>query len=157
MRRVALAGVLAVTWMLWSGHTDPLMLVFAVVSIGAVVALAARMRIDDDEGVPTPILGLATLPYLAWLIWQVVLSNLTVTARIWQGRHAVAPRMLTVRATQRTPAGRVLYANSITLTPGTITVRLEDDEVFVHALIPETAADLETGEMDRRVTALERA
>lgn len=156
MRRVALAGVLAVTWMLWSGHTDPLMLGFAVASVGAVVALSARMEIDDDEGVPTPILGWRTLPYLAWLCWQVVLSNVTVALRIWQGPTAIAPRMVSVRASQKTAAGRVLYANSITLTPGTVSVRMYDEEILVHALLQETADDVQSGDMDRRVAELER-
>jgi len=156
MRRVALAGVLAVTWMLWSGHTDPLMLAFAAASIGGVVWLSARMGIDDDEGVPTPILGLRTLPYLAWLCWQVVLSNIMVATRIWQGRHAIAPRLVRVTPTQQTPAARVLYANSITLTPGTVSVRMYEDEILVHALLAETAEDVLSGDMDRRVTELER-
>lgn len=156
MHRVLLAGILFATWFAWSGHTDPLMLGFMVASVAGVVALSARMNIDDDEGVPRPILGLATLPYLAWLVWQVVLSNVDVARRIWQWQPAIAPRFVTVRASQATTTARVLYANSITLTPGTVSVNLVGSEILVHALHAGTAADVCEGDMDRRVTALER-
>jgi multicomponent Na+:H+ antiporter subunit E len=62
-----------------------------------------------------------------------------------------------VKSTQRTSAGIATYANSITLTPGTITVNIEGHDLTVHALVREGALDLEKGEMDRRVTRFEGA
>ena len=60
-----------------------------------------------------------------------------------------------IRASQKTDLAKVIYANSITLTPGTITLDVRDDKFLVHALSDEAAADLDTGEMDRRVSAME--
>ena len=65
--------------------------------------------------------------------------------------------MTVVRASQRTPVGVVTYANSITLTPGTITVGVDGDELTVHALVRDGALDLEGGGMDRRVSQFEGA
>jgi multicomponent Na+:H+ antiporter subunit E len=65
--------------------------------------------------------------------------------------------MTVVKASQRTPAGIATYANSITLTPGTITVGVTGDELTVHALVRAGADDLEAGGMDRRVTRFEAA
>ena len=65
--------------------------------------------------------------------------------------------MTVVRASQRTTAGVATYANSITLTPGTITVRLRGNDLTVHALTSDGALDLEGGAMDRRVNRFEGA
>jgi multicomponent Na+:H+ antiporter subunit E len=64
--------------------------------------------------------------------------------------------LIRVTSTQQTGMGRVIYGNSITLTPGTITVDMEGDQVIVHALTQATADGVREGGMDRRVTALER-
>ena len=68
----------------------------------------------------------------------------------------ISPRIIRVRASQQTELAQVIYANSITLTPGTVSVDLRDGEVLVHALHAEAAEGVESGEMDRRCTALER-
>ena len=67
----------------------------------------------------------------------------------------MSARMIRVPATQKTEIGQVIYANSITLTPGTITLDVRNNEMLVHALTSDTAAGLQTGDMDRRVTRLE--
>ena len=67
----------------------------------------------------------------------------------------ITPTMIRLRASQKTDAARVLYANSITLTPGTVTVDIHDNVILVHALIREAAEGLAEGEMDRRAAALE--
>ena len=67
----------------------------------------------------------------------------------------ISPRLFVLRAGQGTDLGQVIYANSITLTPGTVTVEIENRELVVHALTEEAAQSLRSGAMDRRVTALE--
>jgi multicomponent Na+:H+ antiporter subunit E len=64
--------------------------------------------------------------------------------------------MIRVKASHSTPTGRVIYGNSITLTPGTITVDIMDDELLVHCLTQDGADGLLTGEMDRKSAAVER-
>ena len=141
-------------WLLWSGHYNTLLISFGVGSSILVALIARRMQLTDAEGHPVHLLlGLAT--YVPWLIWAIVKSNIDIAMRILNPRLPISPRMIKVKAGQKTDLGRVIYANSITLTPGTVTVDVEGDEMTVHALTSGTAADLETGDMDRRVTRME--
>jgi multicomponent Na+:H+ antiporter subunit E len=89
------------------------------------------------------------------LIREIAKSAWAVTKVILHPRLPISPTMTIVKASQKTTAGVATYANSITLTPGTITVRLSGKELTVHALVREGALDLEEGVMDRRVSEFE--
>jgi multicomponent Na+:H+ antiporter subunit E len=93
--------------------------------------------------------------YWLWLIWEIVKANILVTKLIWHPRLSINPTVLRVKASQSSALGKVIYANSITLTPGTVSMNVENDEIEVHALTPELAQDLQSGVMDRRVADLE--
>ena len=86
---------------------------------------------------------------------EIIKANVDVIKAICRPNMNISPRMIKVKASQTTEIGQVVYANSITLTPGTITLDVRDGEMLVHALTKDTAAGLQTGEMDRRVTRLE--
>jgi len=156
---VALAVLLAAFWLACSGHysLDPehrLIAYFGVSSCAGVLLLARRMGIVDREAEPVFLLG--RLPaYLPYLLREVVLSNLDVARRVLEPGPPVSPEILDVETTQESELGRVLYANSITLTPGTVSILVHGRKILVHAITREAAAGLETGEMDRRVTRLE--
>ena len=100
------------------------------------------------------ILGHAAL-YAPWLAWAIVKANMDVTRRILSPSMPISPTLVEVPATQHNQLGQVIFANSITLTPGTVSVDVEDGIITVHALTREAADELATGEMDRRVTRLE--
>ncbi len=151
---VALGLVLFAIWLLWSGHYTPLMIAFGVISCAGVVALAGRMQIVDEEGVPVQ-LGLKPFLYGIWLLKEIVQANLDVARRIINPRLPIRPQMIRIKSSQQGELGRVIFANSITLTPGTVSVDVDGDEVVVHALTDEAAAEDASGEMNRRVTALE--
>ena len=151
-RVVALASWLAAAWLLWSGHREPLLLGMGVASIALVIWLSLRMNVVDAETEPYQ-LGWRPLVYLPWLLWEIVKSNMDVCRRILDPRLPIAPRMLRVRAGQHDEFGRVIYANSITLTPGTISTRLHEGEITVHALTREADDELAGGEMAQRVSA----
>jgi multicomponent Na+:H+ antiporter subunit E len=78
-----------------------------------------------------------------------------VARRILDPKLPISPRLIKVKATQKRDLGRVIYANSITLTPGTVSVKMDGDEITVHALTREAAEGVETGAMDAKVTRLE--
>ena len=63
--------------------------------------------------------------------------------------------MINVKASQKTVVGVVTYANSITLTPGTVSVEVEGNEITVHAITRDGAIDVAGGDMDRMVTRFE--
>ena len=108
----------------------------------------------DREGHPIH-LSLNALVYWPWLGLQIALSALTVSKIILTPRLPVSPVLLRVKMSQKSEVGKVTYANSITLTPGTVSVDIEGDEILVHALTQKGAAELTAGEMDRRVTRFE--
>jgi multicomponent Na+:H+ antiporter subunit E len=155
MRHVlALSVLLSVFWLINSGHYTPQLLFFMLISVLFVAGLCQYMDVVDGESQPLSITF--TLPiYLVWLAKEVILANIAVARCVWQGSESINPRVLRVTAHQNTDLGRVIYANSITLTPGTVSIDLEGKEIVVHALNDASADDLLTGEMDRRVCRVE--
>jgi len=156
VRAVNLGLFLYAHWLLFSGHYDRLLLSLGFASTLVAVAIAVRMAIVDRETYPVPRpLQLRVWMYWRWLAQQVVKANLDVARRILSPSLPISPNVFTLKASQRTDLGRVIFANSITLTPGTISIDLQGDTIGVHALTQEAAETLQTGEMDRRVTDLE--
>lgn len=141
-------------WLVLSGHYTPTLMIIGAISSVAVVALASRMAVIDREGHPVYLLVRATW-YWPWLIWQIVKSGFSVSRIIMSPSLPISPTLINVTATQKSVVGVVTYANSITLTPGTVSVELEDNEITVHALTNEGAADVAGGDMDRKVTRFE--
>jgi multicomponent Na+:H+ antiporter subunit E len=152
-----LSVALFTVWLLWSGYFEnTFLVVLGAISCTVVVLLALRMKLVDAEGVPIEI-AWRLLRYAPWLVWQVFLANLHVARRILDPELPIDPSVIRVKPGQKRDLGRVIYANSITLTPGTVSIDIDENEITVHALTRETAADLESGEMDRQVTWLEGA
>lgn len=149
-----LAVLLAAVWLLWSGHYGPLLLALGAASLALVLAISLRMRIVDEEGAPIHVL-LRLLLYLPWLVLEIVKANVDVAFRILRPELPISPRLIRVKAGQRTDVARVIYANSITLTPGTVTIDTDGDDITVHALTREAAEGVLSGAMDRRVRRVE--
>jgi multicomponent Na+:H+ antiporter subunit E len=119
----------------------------------AVTFIAHRMDLADREGHPVH-LSWRALIYWPWLIKEIVVANIEVAKAIARTSMDIEPTVIRLKASQTSELGRVIYANSITLTPGTVTIDLEGDELTVHALTRGSKEGLETGEMDRKVTAM---
>ena len=153
---LALFLLLLGTWLLASGHYTPMLVTFGVLSCLGVVVLCSRMGIVDEEAVPVHLLGRA-MAYVPWLVVEVFKANVDVARRVLDPDLPVSPEVFEVEASQRTDLGQVLYANSITLTPGTVSILAGDGRITVHAIAREVADGLREGEMDRRVSRLEGA
>jgi multicomponent Na+:H+ antiporter subunit E len=149
---VLLVGV----WLLLSGHWEPTLVGYGLLCAAGVVALSLHLGIVDSESVPVS-MALPTLLYLPWLFKEIVLSNLSVARVILDPRLPIRPRLLRLEMSQVSEIAQVVYANSITLTPGTITLDVREGHVLVHALTEDSAAGLLGGEMDRRVARVEAA
>jgi multicomponent Na+:H+ antiporter subunit E len=145
---------LMLVWLLLSGHYNATLITYGVLSCLGVVLLMSHLGILDKEALPTH-LGLRVFAYIPWLLKEIVVSNLAVARVILSRRLPIHPRILRVRASQKTEVGQVIYANSITLTPGTVTLDVRNGEFLVHALTTDSAEGLLSGEMDRRVAHLE--
>jgi multicomponent Na+:H+ antiporter subunit E len=151
---LTMTATLILFWLLMSFDFGTLSLALGIASAFLVVVISTSMDVIDHESQPihmTPRLPL----FWAWLGRQVVRSNLDVTRRIWTPGRTISPTVVRVKSSQTTALGKVIYANSITLTPGTVTLSIEGDELLVHALTREDAQTLQQGEMDRRVSELE--
>ncbi len=155
LRAIGLGAVLFGFWLALSGHYTPLLLSFGVGSCILVVYISMRMEVVDDEGVPFHVTG-RFFGYLPWLMKEIFVANIEVAKVILDPKLPISPRIVVFHGSQETDLGRAIYANSITLTPGTITTGVAGQEFEIHAL---SAADLETDEeqqMDVRCTRVER-
>ena len=141
-------------WLLLSGHYNPLLLSLGLLSCALCLYVTWKANFIDNEGLPLHLL--VRLPvYTIWLFKEIIKANID-TAKIII-LNDPNPQNFRVKSSQKTEAGRVMYANSITLTPGTVTTQLDEDILEVHALTAEMAADVKSGQMDKMVTWLERS
>ena len=152
---VSLFITLSAFWLLNSGHYSLLILFLGFVSITLVLVIANKMDVVDQESQPIH-LKRNIFGYFGWLIKEIVQANITVVKHIWLSGESISPTLKKIKISQQTDMGKVIYANSITLTPGTVAIDLVGDEIIVHALLLKDVKSLEIGEMDRRVTLLER-
>ncbi len=154
IRYFSLAGLLFGFWLALSGHYTPMLVTAGAACAVACVFAAIRMRAADPEGHPIELFW-GAITYFPWLFLEIAKSGWSVTKVILHPSLPISPTMTVVRASQKTPAGMATYANSITLTPGTITAGVSGNEFTVHALVRDGALDLEGGGMDRRVSQFE--
>jgi multicomponent Na+:H+ antiporter subunit E len=155
LHTLGLGFILAVLWLLLSGYFfNPLLLGLGAGSIALILYVTHRMDVIDHEGHPIH-MGFRAPGYWLWLLWEIVIANFQIARVILSPRMPIRPHLFDVRASQATELGHVIYANSITLTPGTVTVDVEDGILHVHALTQDSADGLLSGEMDRRVVEME--
>lgn len=154
LHSISLGLLLFGVWLLLSGFFEPLLLGLGVVSCLVVVLIAHRMDVIDREGHPIH-LGWRIVIYWFWLALEIVKANIDVARRILDPKLPIHPVLIRLQTSQNSELGHVIYANSITLTPGTVSVQVEAGEILVHAIAKEPAEALRQGDMDRRVSAVE--
>lgn len=143
---VSLTLTLFTLWVLLSGHFNPLLIAIGVASSLVTVVLALRMEVIDHESHPMHLRR--ELPrFWVFLSREVILANLDVVRRILTPGKSYSPQLRQFPLPQQTELGQVIYANAITLTPGTVTVQLNTDSIRIHALSREAAEDLQSGRM----------
>jgi multicomponent Na+:H+ antiporter subunit E len=148
-----IALVLSLFWLILSGHFEPLLLALGAVSVGLVIVFLRRMDMADHEPRWLYPSG-ALLGYLVWLMGCVIRSNIDLARRIWHPALPIQPSWTRLDTTVSTPMEKTLYANSITLTPGTLTTDVRDDHFMVHSLSHDGLKELREGEMERRIRRL---
>jgi multicomponent Na+:H+ antiporter subunit E len=155
-----LSAALLALWVLLSGKLDA-----AHLSAGAAAALLIGVSTGRLWSLP-PAIGPATrhpfqglrwlraMAYVPWLMWEIAISGVQVAFVVLHPRMPITPRLLRVRARLPHTLASLTLANSITLTPGTVTLDVEGDEFLVHALTPASARAVELGQSEGRVAAL---
>lgn len=156
MRRAITAVVLAALWLLMSGLYDPLILSFGAASVGIVLWIMARMDKADGDHLDWHLKPAAFIGYILWLMGEIAKANWAVTRVVLYRGKALNQHIFTVPATQHTDIGQVMFANSITLTPGTISIETEPGQFLVHALEYSEGDLAAIADMDARVTACEK-
>ncbi|MFZ2466953.1 MAG: Na+/H+ antiporter subunit E [Parvibaculum sedimenti] len=153
-KAIALGAALFAFWLVLSGHYTPFLLAMGMFSVLLTLLIVQRMDAIAPEVTPSHLRpGLIT--YWCWLAVEIIKSSAAVTRVILSPRPAIAQKIIFVPTSQTSDMGRVIFANSITLTPGTVTVETQDGYFTVHAL-NEAAADLAAlAAMDKRVSAVE--
>ena len=152
MKSFVLFFILFSLWLLMSGHYNVLIVSLGIISCAFCVYVAKRGKLIDDEGLPIFFMP-RLLNYLIWLFKEILKSNLSTAKVIINGK--VEPETFTVKTSQVTDVAKVTYANSITLTPGTVTTKIQKGVFEVHALNSDFGNDVRTNEMDKKVTWLE--
>ena len=148
---------LTVFWLFLSGLWDnPLILALGAASVALSTWIA--MRIERDYAFKER--GLSILlkqhTYWPWLFVEIIKANIAVLRCIWfPKKYPISPIIQTLVMAPESRIARTVYANSITLTPGTIAIKVRDNNVLVYALTEDSMVDLESGEMGRRVHKLE--
>jgi multicomponent Na+:H+ antiporter subunit E len=145
---------LAAFWLLLSAHLEPLFLSLGAVSVALVCWLSWRAGLTRRTGVTVRFM--VRLPwYVLWLAKEVLVSSARVVRQVWSPHPALAPVVAVTSSAGLSELSQVVYANSITLTPGTLSLDLDEDRIEVHSLVPAGIDELHAGAMLRRVRWLE--
>lgn len=147
--------LLALLWLGLSGFYDPIHLAFGAVSVTIVASLSWK-HLTGGGSIAKGVAHLGRLVlYMPWLLWQIALANVDVMLRIF-GARPIDPCVVRFKPELDSEFGRVTLANSITLTPGTVTVEIEEDGTFViHALSREAADEVLSRAMERKAKWIE--
>lgn len=142
---------LAATWLALSGYFKPMLLTLGAISIAFVIWMCQRMRIMDVETVPYAHMP-RTMIYIAWLFGEIVKANVQVVKAVLNPNLEISPTMIKVPAPQSSDIGAAMFANSITLTPGTVSVDMDCDDILVHALLSEMSDPEDFKQMGMRAS-----
>ncbi|MFT5578969.1 MAG: multicomponent Na+:H+ antiporter subunit E [Paraglaciecola psychrophila] len=147
--------VLAISWLLWSGLYKPLVIGLGAFSCVLSVYLAHRMGFFRHQAL---FKLLPRLPgYWLWLLRETIVSSWDVAKLILSPSLPISPTVVALESAAQTDGGQVILGNSITLSPGTVTLDLHEGQLLIHCLTSESARELQNGEANRRAAALERS
>lgn len=149
--------LLALLWIGLSGFYDPIHLAFGAVSVTIVSAMSWK-HLTGRGSIGRGVARLARLAlYTPWLLWQITLANVDVMLRIF-GVRPIDPCVVRFTPELTSAFGITTLANSITLTPGTVTVEITDEgEFIIHALSREAAEEVLKRVMEQKARAIEGA
>ncbi|GAB6144334.1 Na+/H+ antiporter subunit E [Desulfocicer niacini] len=148
--------ILFLFWMIFSGKFDFFHLTLGVISCSLVAWMAADFLITAPSFITVSKMWIGFIKYIPWLIWQIILANIHVLRLVLsRDMHSrINPQIIKFRSTIKSHMGLVTFANSITLTPGTITVAATTyGDMAIHAIDNESAAPL-PGDMETRVAKI---
>ena len=153
-RAVLKTGVLAMLWVAFSGKLDPLHVAFGVLSVGIVLFLTRSPAPDAGERGESALhraRWVKALAYPFWLLWQIAVANIQMVRLILHPRLPIDPVLVRFDAALEGALAKVAYGNSITLTPGTLTLHIDGAEFVIHAITETSASATSLSNMQRKV------
>jgi multicomponent Na+:H+ antiporter subunit E len=150
-RFLALFILLFSFWLLLSTFLDWFHLFFGLLSTALVTLFTYDMVFVNEEGKNNRNKSLRFISYLSWILYQIILANVDVAKRVLDPKLPIEPNMITFESVLKTDLSKTTLANSITLTPGTVTIDIDENTFLVHAIAKEPADDLLEGTMERKV------
>lgn len=147
-------SILFSLWLLLSGHFDNILLSLGLMSCLLVTLISFKFVLLDPK-FKTLRFALKIPKFLPWFFFEILKSNIDVSWRILHPKLPTSPTISTLAVSQHSDVGKVTYANCITLTPGTYTLRINSDEIEVHSLTKSGAEHLQKKEMSKRILELE--
>ena len=152
------ATALLALWLLFSGHYDVFHISAGVISVGLIMLLNRelfRVRLFPGD-IHREIKISAVFPYVFWLLKEIIIAAIGVARIVLSPKMPVDPSLLEFHAELPNAGSQTILANSITLTPGTITIDITHGVFLVHAITDSASANLAEGVMPARVAHLYR-
>lgn len=145
---ISLGFLLFALWLALSGQFNVMMLSLGLASTAVIIYIAHRMDVIDQEKYPA---HMTVLLFRFWLFLarEVIVANIDVLKRIFRPGKNISPQLFELPLTQKSDLCRVIYANAITMTPGTVSVNVNKKTITIHSLSIEAARDLCSGRMAR--------
>lgn len=159
IRNIILQAItLFLIWLIFSGKYDAMHVSFGVIAVTLVILMNYRLskvNLFPERGEPNVPIKIYRLPaYILWLVKEIFLANLQVAYLVIHPKMPIKPTLLTFRTKLPSASAKVILGNSITITPGTLTIDIEHNKFLVHCLIPKSAGSLESGDMQSRIMRL---
>ena len=152
MRYIITFIILYVNWLIWSGKFDAFHLTLGVIACLIVTYTTHDLLFERKKFLFKDVREvIRLLTYIPWLIYQIILSNIHVASLVLNPKMPIDPKFIRFKTKLNKDISLTTFANSITLTPGTITADIREEEYYVHALSKKVADDLLSGEMENKV------
>ncbi len=142
-------------WILLSGEFTFILITSGIVASLIVAYLSHDIFIGKADLKTETGRVLKFTKYVPWLLWKVILANFEIAYLVLHPKMLVDPQIVRFKNDLKTDLGIVTLANSITLTPGTITVEANKEEFVIHAIWQKSAEGIIDGEMQRKVKEIE--
>ncbi|MCD5424975.1 MAG: Na+/H+ antiporter subunit E [Methanosarcinaceae archaeon] len=156
MTRVLLTfTIMFIFWIILSGFFDPLHISFGIISSLIVTYFSHDYFLEGNRSFKSNMLVfIRFIKYILWLSYQIIIANIEVTRRILDPKLSISPGIVKISTNLKSESALTTLANSITLTPGTLTMDIIDGEVFIHCLLEEYGVGLSKGEFEKRIKAI---
>ena len=151
---VSLFILLSAFWLVNSSANNTLLLSLGIASVLIVLFFTHKLKLLDKESLPLHLFT-RIFPFYLWLIREIVLGCCYVLKKILLRHQPITPVTVTIETNFNEELSQVIFANSLTLVPGTLCLKITENSVLVHVLSEQLAAQLQSNDMASKIKRLE--